>query len=304
MDPAQCAARASTSGPTPPACWSPTSGRGAHRGAPGARSRASGREGGERLRGKVVAVAGVVAEQRAAAEPRARDACAWSPRRRSAARPTGRSSRPRPRLAGRRGRRARRRGGGAAGVHRRGADARAAAGGRDRGRRRRRRVDRDRRRDAAAAASSGRRRSRSGRACSPTPTCADPPPAAELRALREHARRRSRGSTCPRATPRSRSAAARRRCGGSSGAAIDPEAVQRAMRVLSGAPASVVASRFAPRARARAAAARRADRARRGRARARAPARDRPRRVARGHLLELAQLAGCEAGWHRATIDP
>ena len=72
----------------------------------------------------------------------------------------------------------------------------------------------------------------------------DPPGAGEFDAVRAHAARALAASTPGRSTSRSRSAAARPRCGGSWATSSTPESLERALRVLTSGPAVDVAARF------------------------------------------------------------
>ena len=285
----ECSAAASTSGRTPPACWSPRHARAAcARSSSGARSpawdaawRPAGRS---RRRGSPRPRASSPSSTRWPSRP-AREtirAVATAVIRRAANRDEFcdaiRDARRR------RGVRARRRGGGAAGLPGRHAHARPAAAGARRGRRRGRRLDRDRRRDA-------RRRRRvvglvrvrlglpgrrlPGRRPADAPTSCDAVRMHAARALdgdrlrpgRHRDRgRRQRGLAAP---------ARRRRCSTSTSLA-------RALGVLTSGPAADVAARFDLDAAARAADARRAAALDAAGARARPAAADRLRRAARG----------------------
>ena len=126
----------------------------------------------------------------------------------------------------------------------------------------------------------------------------DPPSAAELHAMREHAHGVFEGLALPpvdAAVAVGGSAASLRRL---VGAVLDAESLQRALRVLVRRARRRRRAALLDRPRARAADARRADRARRRRARARAAAADRPRRSARRRPARARRRSGSIASEH------
>ena len=286
-----CAARASTSGRTRRGCsWpkprataacascSPSAPSRALGQPPGARRsdparRRPGRRGGRRRAGR-----------RRPRRGRAHRSASWRPPPSGTPR-TATTSPPRSsELAGLAVRGAERGGGGAPGVPRRDGVARRTARRPARRRRRRRRLVRARGGDARRGRRAGRPRCRSGRGCSPTSTCATTRRRRpQLDAVRAHVAG-VLAELAPAAAGRgaTRSAAARRRCGGCWGPVLDAGGARaRAPRARGAARArtSPAGSRCTPSARA---CSRRDPAPRGGHGRLRNPAADLRRRPARG----------------------